>query len=116
MKACVTQDWKVAVQRFLFSHRITAHATTACTPSEMLISRTVSIRRELLRPSCKDKIVPAQEEKIIQDQPHTIRALQVCDLVWTRDSIIRAATKWAQAKVIEVLGIRNYIVETAKRV
>ena len=73
MKAYATQNWKVAVRRFLFSYHSTAHTTTRRTPSELLIGRTIRTRWDSSHHSCNDKIVQIQA-KVKQDQSDTVRA------------------------------------------
>jgi hypothetical protein len=103
-------NWKTDVQRFLLSYRTTPHATTGCTPSELLMGRTVRTRWDLLRPTCHEKVDEAQRRQI-DNYAGKLRQFEVGDLVWARNFRL-AKTSWTEGQIVEVNGPRNYSVTT----
>ena len=83
MKSFKNQNnWQTNALRFLLSYRTTPHATTGCTPSELLLGCTVRTRWDLLRPSSRDVVIK------VQNQMHPTgkhRLFGIHDLVWARD-------------------------------
>lgn len=74
------------LSRFLFKYRITPHATTGRSPSELLLGRQPRSRLDLLHPDTAARVQERQARQKYGHDKHTrARAFQVGDRVYVRN-------------------------------
>jgi len=79
---------------FLFTYRTTPHATTGCSPAELLMGRSLRSRLDLIRPDQKDSVDASQYRQRQQFNKNVkVRTFQVGDEVWFR-SHAKMKEKW----------------------
>ena len=98
-----TGDIQITLCKFLMHYRSSPHAVTGKTPAEVLFSRNIRTRLDLLHPTPDDRT-----DKGATDELKT-RQLKVGDLVWSRN--YRNNVKWLPGKITKKYGPRNYQVQ-----
>ena len=76
------------------------HAVTGKTPAEVLFSRNIRTRLDILHPTPGDRT-----DKGATDEVKT-RQLKVGDLLWSRNYL--SNVKWLPGKITKKYGPRNY--------
>ena len=116
LKSAITQatvsgeDIDIAVARHMLVYRNTAHSTTGESPSMLLMKRKLRTRLDLLKPSVQ-RHVENKQNSIVERTPNRhLRHFQEGDSVMVRN--YGNGEKWLPGKISEVLGTRNYIVQT----
>ena len=79
--------------KLLFNYRITPHSTTGISPSELLMSRKLKSRFDLLKPNIATRVIQKQREQKDSHDSHAIgRQFQEGDSVYARD--FRQGQSW----------------------
>jgi hypothetical protein len=94
------------LSRFLLAYRVTPHATTGVTPSELLQGRKLRTQLDLVRPDVNRRVhCRQQEQKIQHDRSARAREFGIGDKVRVRDVV---ADKWLPATVTAATGPCSY--------
>ena len=92
---------------FLFTYRLTPHATTGVSPSQLMFGRHVRSHLDLVRPNIEERVRLRQEhQKLSHDQHAKRREFEVGDMVYARN--FAPGDKWLPGKVTKVLGPVSY--------
>ena len=95
-----TGDIQITLCKFLMHYRSSPHVVTGKTPAEVLFSRNIRTRLDLLHPTPGDRTDKGATDELIA------RQLKVGDLVWSRN--YRNNVKWLPGKITKKYGPRNY--------
>ena len=92
------------LSRFLFTYRLTPHATTSQSPAELLFKRRPRSRLEILVPSIEQVVEQYQDNQMKSNDIHSAtRVFAIGDSVFIKD--FRPRSKhWLPGKIIELLG------------
>lgn len=96
---------KTLVARYLFAYRNTPHCFTGETPAKLMFKRKLRTRFDLMRDQTIEKNIDKQVNG------HAGRrnvSFEVNDVVWVRDYRKVNKPTWIKARIIDVLGPRNY--------
>ncbi|XP_039887198.1 uncharacterized protein K02A2.6-like [Simochromis diagramma] len=119
MKKVKGDTLQTRLSRFLFSYRITPHATTGLSPAELMMSRRLRSVLDLLMPDVKTKV---QHKQLKQKENHVtkkrLRSFTPGDKVFIRN--YSYGPKWIPAVIVRASGPVSYIVtigsgQTVKR-
>ncbi len=95
------------IARFLFTYRITPHATTGLSPAQMLMSRMLRSTFDLLLPDVKTNILKKkQREKEGHDKSCKFRSFEVGDSVYVWN--YSGGPKWIPVVVESCTGPLSY--------
>jgi len=85
MKEASVGNWELTLQRFLFTYRLTPHATTGSAPCELLQGRKLKCVLDLVRPNPSSKTADSQrrQEKSYNKKTRT-RTFQIGQRVWVK--------------------------------
>ena len=72
------------ISKFLFNYRNTPHSTTRLAPAEITLDRKPDSRFDLLHPDIYSKFIDKQD-KVVQDNHHTVRKLSIVDTLFARN-------------------------------
>ena len=95
-----TGDLQITLCKFLMRYRSSPHTSTGKTPAELMFSRNIRTRLDLIHP-VPDKI---NDQADISETK--TRQLKVGDLVWARSH--HTEQKWIPGKTTKKYGPRNY--------
>ena len=102
---------ELKLARFLFNYRITPHSTTDMSPSELMFSRQLRTRFDLLQPQLKSKVVEKQQkQKQLFDSHTKDRDFVIGDLVYVRNFSKESPRKWIPGTVVERKGNVTFVV------
>ena len=104
------EDIDTAVARHMLIYRNTVHSTTGECPSMLLMKRKLRTRLDLLKPSVQRHVENKQNSSAERTASRHLRQFQKGDTVMVRN--YGTGDKWLPGKISEVLGTRNYMVET----
>ena len=92
------------LSRFLFTYRLTPHATTSQSPAELLLKRRPRSRLDILVPSVEQVVERRQDnQKKSHDVHSATREFAIGDSVFIKD--FRPGSKhWLPGKIVELLG------------
>ena len=116
LKSAITQatvsgeNIDTAVARHMLVYRNTAHSTTGESPSMLLMKRKLRTRLDLLKPSVQRHVENKQNSVAERTANRHLRQFQKGDSVMVRN--YGKGEKWLPGKISEVLGTRNYMVQT----
>ena len=112
-KNATSQSIAHKVAAFLLLYRSTPHATTARSPSELLMSRSLRTRMDLLHPQLRQNVERQQDrQRSSHDQHARVCApFTVGQPVLARDYRPTSKSKWQPATVTEILGPLTYRVQ-----
>lgn len=86
MKKIKGDTLQTRLSRFLFSYRITPHATTGLSPAELMMLRRLRSAFDLLMPDVKSKVQQKQlKQKQTHDTNRTVRSFSPGDNVFVRN-------------------------------
>ncbi|XP_041961667.1 uncharacterized protein K02A2.6-like [Alosa sapidissima] len=109
MKKMKGDSVQTRLSRFLFSYRITPHATTGLSPAELMMARRLRSVFDLLLPDMKSKV---QEKQLKQKQAHDtskrLRSFSPGDKVFIRN--YSYGPKWIPAVIQDASGPVSYTV------
>ena len=98
------------LSRFLFFYRLSPHATTGVSPTEMLLGRRPRSRLDLLHPDLAQKVRQRQEkQKVNHDNSFPLRTYQVNDCVYAEN--FGGKPKWLPGRVTRIYGPRSYEIQ-----
>ncbi|KAI7802842.1 hypothetical protein IRJ41_020318 [Triplophysa rosa] len=107
MKKMKDETVETRVARFLFTYRITPHATTGLSPAQMLMSRKLRSTFDLLLPDLKTRILNKQQkQKEGHDKSCKFRSFKTGDSVYVRN--YSGGPKWIPAVVESCTGPLSY--------
>jgi len=99
------------LQSFLSLYRVTPHATTGVSPSELLMGRKTRNRLDLLIPDVKENVAHAQQkQREHYDKKVKMRAFTAGQQVWVQ-TFKKDQPKWTFSFISQVIGPLTYIVE-----
>ena len=99
------------LSKFLFRYQITPHTTTGIAPSELLMSRRLRSRLDLVVPSVRRRVEGHQlKQKSYHDNSKPLRCFEVGDPVFVEDFRV-SKSKWIAGNVVRVTGPLSYEVE-----
>ena len=104
------EDIDTAVAKHMLIYRNTVHSTTRECPSMLLMKRKLRTRLDLLKPSVQRHVENKQNSSAERTASRYLRQFQRGDTVIVRN--YGTGDKWLPGKISEVLGTRNYLVET----
>ena len=97
------------VSRFLFSYRITPHATTGLSPAELMMARRPRSQFDLLMPDVKSKVQQKQmKQKRYHDSAKALRCFAPGDKVYIKN--YSYGPKWIPAVIHSSSGPVSYTV------
>ena len=103
------------LSKFLFSYRITPHATTGVAPCELLMRRKLRSRFDLLYPKVEGRVEERQiRQKEQHDKSSKERKFTVNDEVFVENFTSRSP-RWIPGTVVKVNGPLSYEVELENR-
>ncbi|XP_033988673.1 uncharacterized protein K02A2.6-like [Trematomus bernacchii] len=109
MKKMKGETLQTRLSRFLFSYRITPHATTGLSPAELMMSRRLRSALDLLLPDVKTRV---QQKQLKQKQSHDtnrkLRSFSPGDKVFIRN--YSYGPKWIAAVIESSSGPVSYTV------
>ncbi len=98
------------VTNFLFTYRITPHATTGVSPSELLQGRKLKSLLDHIRPSVNANVTKSQQRQCLDYNKRVkSRSVQVSQKVWVQ-TYSKNLPKWTLGTVIKILGPVTYLV------
>ena len=96
------------LSRFLFKYRITPHPTTGVAPSELLMSRQLRSRLDLLHPNIQERVEKQQaKQKDLHDGSNPVRKFSVND----QGNFPTNTPKWVPGIIQKVTGPLSYVIE-----
>jgi len=103
-------DVNLRLQRFLFSYRLTPHATTGAAPCELLLGRRPRCLLDQTRPDVHSFVSKAQDNQV-EGYNVRVRARQFMDGedVWVK-SHSKNEKKWSLGTIVRALGPVTYLV------
>ena len=110
-KKNASSDHDVLVSRYLFNYCSTPYCVTEETPAKRMLGREFRTRFDLLRDSSNNKSYERQVENYSGKREEFFVPEQI---VYVKDYRVLNKPVWAKAKIIEVLGPRNYLCEVLK--
>nr|XP_023659478.1 uncharacterized protein K02A2.6-like [Paramormyrops kingsleyae] len=109
MKKMRGDTLQTRLSRFLFSYRITPHATTGLSPAELMLSRRLRSVLDLILPDVKAKVQEKQlKQKRIHDTNKRLRTFTPGDEVYIRN--YSYGPKWVPAVIQDASGPVSYTV------
>ncbi|XP_030580469.1 uncharacterized protein K02A2.6-like [Archocentrus centrarchus] len=109
MKKVKGDTLQTRLSRFLFSYRITPHATTGLSPAELMMSRRLRSAFDLLMPDVKTKVQQKQlKQKESHDTKKKLRSFAPGDKVFIRN--YSYGPKWIPAVILSSSGPVSYTV------
>lgn len=109
MKKVKGDTLQTRLSRFLFSYRITPHATTGLSPAELMMSRRLRSAFDLLMPDMKTKVQQRQlKQKENHDTKKRLRSFAPGDNVFIRN--YSYSPKWIPAVIVSSSGPVSYTV------
>uniref|UniRef100_A0A3B3B4L9 Gypsy retrotransposon integrase-like protein 1 n=1 Tax=Oryzias melastigma TaxID=30732 RepID=A0A3B3B4L9_ORYME len=107
MKKIKGDTLQTKLSRFLFSYRITPHATTGLSPAELMMSRRLRSAFDPLMPDVKTRVQKKQlKQKEIHDTKKTLRSFGPGENVFVRN--YSYGPKWIPAVVLGSSGPVSY--------
>ncbi|KAI7797170.1 hypothetical protein IRJ41_014565, partial [Triplophysa rosa] len=107
MKKMKDETVETRVARFLFTYRITPHATTGLSPAQMLMSRKLRSTFDLLLADLKTRVLNKQQkQKEGHDKSCKFRSFETGDSVYVRN--YNGGPKWIPAVVESCTGPLSY--------
>lgn len=103
-------DLNLSLCDFLLTYRITPHATTGVSPSEMMLKRKPRTLLDLLRPDADANVRKSQEKQVENDKKSRYRQFAVGQAVWIR-TFSKNNPSWSLGKVVQVRGPLSYQVD-----
>lgn len=92
--------------RYLLYYRNTPHCTTNETPAKRILNRELRTRFDLLR----DRVNENNQDKQIENYKGNRNIeFQRDELVFVRDYRVQNKPTWVKARVVKILGPRNYL-------
>ena len=93
------------IARVLFNYRITPQTTTGLSPAELLMSRRLNSRLDLMLPSVSRRVQRSQsQQKMTLDFHASDREVAEGDRVYARNFAPCAEAKWLPGKVVQKTG------------
>ena len=107
MKKIEGETIQTRVSRFLFSYRITPHATTGVSPAELMMARRPRSQFDLLMPDVKTKVQQKQlKQKEYHDTTKPLRCFAQGDTVYIKN--YSYGPKWIPAVIHSSSGPVSY--------
>jgi len=101
---------ELCILRFLFSYRATPHATTGCSPAELLTGRSLRTTLDLVRPDPKVNVMKSQlRQEGSYNKQVKMRSFQPGETVWVM-SFSKNQEKWTRGKIAKSIGPVTYLV------
>lgn len=100
------------LQQFLFDYRTAVHSVTKETPARLMFNRNIRNRFDLLRPNVSENIDKGLANQQRFFKGNRITQFEEGDLVNIRNHSDPNHPGWMKAKIIEVLGNREYVCKT----
>jgi hypothetical protein len=98
------QDWELTLQRFLFTYRVTTHATTGSCPSELLQGRKLKCLLDLVRPDPAKNTAESQLRQVKSFDKNTRnRQFVEGQRVWVK-TYSKNLPRWSLGKIIKCVG------------
>lgn len=114
MKKVKGETVQTRLSRFLFSYRITPHATTGLSPAELMMSRRLRSASDLLMPDVKTKVQQKQQkQKENHDTKKRLRRFAPGDKVFIRNYSF--GPKWIPASLASSSGPMSHTVTIGSR-
>ena len=99
-----------SLYNFLLSYRITPHATTNISPSELFLKRSLRTRLDLLKPDVAVYVGKKQaQQKLDHDNSRVIRTFTIGQKVMAKN--FRDGPKWVPGVISKILGPLSYLVQ-----
>lgn len=103
-----TGDKELALQKFLFTYRITPHSTTGSAPSELLQGRKLRSLLDLVRPNVEEKVsVSQQQQRKDFDKRTRDRHFTAKQKVWVQ-TFSKNEPKWTLGTIVKAVGPVSY--------
>ena len=93
--------------RLLFRYRITPHATTGVSPSELLMGRRIQSSLDLLHPGVVER-VEREQLRQVESKGGQHRTFSIGQAVYVEDFSIKRNSRWLPAIVISKEGVVMY--------
>jgi len=106
-------DNSLALQRFLFTYRVTPHATTGQAPCELLQGKKLRTLLDLIRPDVRSTVSRSQfRQKENYDRKTRQRDFAVGQKVWVK-TYGKNAPKWSSGVITKQLGPVTFLVDVS---
>jgi hypothetical protein len=115
MSSCGIKDSNLSLCDFLLTYRVTPHATTGASPSELMMKRKFRTVLDLLHPDVNAKVRRNQEVQKEQfNGSSSVREFHTGQTVWVQ-SFSKDTPKWSLGTVVKATGPVSYQVDVDGR-
>jgi transposase InsO family protein len=107
-------DWELTLTRFLFTYRITPHATTGSAPCELLQGRKLRCLLDLVRPSPVSSVTNSQvRQETSFNKRCKVRKFQVGQKVWVK-TFSKNLPLWSLGQIVSQKGPLTFVVSVGE--